>query len=516
MRVAVAVALALAARAGALDNGLGLTPQMGYSTWNDFRCDGLTADAVKRIADRIVELGLATLGYRYLNIDDCWSRELSPEGLLVEDPLAFPEGIAALVDYVHERGLLFGIYTCRGTRTCALRPGSKGLERHHAAQFAQWGVDYVKEDSCFASNEHEQAFSEYAAMRDALNSTGHPLFFSLCGWNTWYAPRGAQLANSWRIAPDCDEWANVYVAVRTNEALARFAGPGGWNDPDMLVGSHPDAAVQLTPRQVQTQFNLWAVMASPLLIGSSILRMPGSDLATYSNEEVIRINQDPLGVQGVPVWSSCPPFAPRDNWWMAPWTMPQDVARMWTRLLSTCLVAAAALIALLARALRFTRGAAPAVHGAHDPILLAPVATDGSTLADKAPSPALPRARAAIWRYCVSRGCLAAMLVLLALLSLPALAMLVAIHAMKPRAEPCQQVWVRPLEGGAAAICLVNFAPDVARIVCDAACLDQAGFPLGVHVRDVVARRDMGPVQSLDMDVPGDGGSFLFRVSPRD
>lgn len=512
--MALGRALLLAAcmrSAMALHNGLGLTPQMGYNTWNDFRCDGLNQDAVKGIADRIVELGLDKLGYRYLNIDDCWSRELSAEGLLIEDPAAFPEGMGAVVDYVHARGLLFGIYTCRGIRTCAFRPGSKDLERHHAEQFAQWGVDYIKEDSCFASNNHAHAIAEYAVMRDALNATGRPIFFSLCGWNAWYAPAGAALGNSWRIAPDCDEWANVYVAVRTNEPLARYAGPGGWNDPDMLVGSHPSAAVRFSPRQVQTQFSMWAVMASPLLIGSSILRMPASDLETYSNEEVIRISQDPLGRQGAPVWSNCPPFQPRDNWWMAPWTMPQDVAKMWTVALCTFLAVAVASVALMVRALR--------EPGLSAPLACVPEGREhlagggASSSAPQLPTPCEPLARSTCGWYSGPWIALCTLTALLVLLSVPAATMLIAIHAMKPQSDACQQVWARPLDGGAAALCFVNFALEPARVACDAECLARAGFPRGVHARDVVAHRDLGALASVDFEVPGDGGSVLLRVS---
>jgi len=202
-----------------LDNGVGLRPAMGYNTWNDLRCEGVTADAIDAIAVAMVELGLAKLGYAYLNVDDCWATATDPSGELVADPAAFPDGLPALVESVHARGLRFGLYGDRGWKTCAFRPGSGGLEPAHAAQFARWGVDYLKYDSCWASNDHDAAFKQYGAMRDALNASGRPVLYSLCGWNAWYAPRGAELANSWRIAADCDEWANVYVAVRTNEAL---------------------------------------------------------------------------------------------------------------------------------------------------------------------------------------------------------------------------------------------------------------------------------------------------------
>ena len=179
----------------ALDNGLGRTPAMGFNTWNVFRCGGVTAAAVVGVADRMVELGLVELGYTYLNIDDCWSNALAPDGSLVADPVAFPDGIRAVADAVHSRGLKLGIYSDRGLMTCAGRPASGGREAQHARQLASWGVDYLKYDSCWASNRHATAFEEYGRMRDALNATGRPILFSLCGWNAWYAPVGDQLGN---------------------------------------------------------------------------------------------------------------------------------------------------------------------------------------------------------------------------------------------------------------------------------------------------------------------------------
>eukprot|EP00992_Anisonema_acinus_P010410 TRINITY_DN6563_c0_g1_i1.p1 TRINITY_DN6563_c0_g1~~TRINITY_DN6563_c0_g1_i1.p1 ORF type:complete len:239 (-),score=49.46 TRINITY_DN6563_c0_g1_i1:193-909(-) len=144
-------------------------------------------------------------------------------------------------------------------------------------------------------------------MRDALNATGRPIYLSLCGWNAWYAPQGAVLGNSWRISRDVNAWPDVWNAVRINENLATYAGPGAWNDPDMLVGSSPHAAVHLTAAQSRTQFGLWAVMAAPLLIGSNILNLSAYDLETYTNAEVIAVNQDRLGKQGMVVSGSCPP-----------------------------------------------------------------------------------------------------------------------------------------------------------------------------------------------------------------
>jgi len=445
-----------------LDNGVGLRPAMGYNTWNDLRCEGVTADAIDAIAVAMVELELAKLGYAYLNVDDCWATATDPSGELVADPAAFPDGLPALVESVHARGLRFGLYGDRGWKTCAFRPGSGGLEPAHAAQFARWGVDYLKYDSCWASNDHDAAFEQYGAMRDALNASGRPVLYSLCGWNAWYAPRGAELANSWRIAADCDEWANVYVAVRTNEALGQHAAPGGFNDPDMLLGSDPTAPAHLTPRQVQAQFSLWAVMAAPLLIGSRLRSMPASDLATYSNPEAIAINQDALIRQGEVVWSNCPPYAPRDNWWNSPWSMPREVAVAWTSVLVTAaMLSATSALLLRRRAPRTAR------------LMLVFAACCTGYVG---------------WIWC---------------------------H--RPRLDACQQVWARPLEDGSHALCFVNFAPHAAVVGCDSACMARAGIRSPVTVRDAVRQRatDFGQVRQVDaVHLPADGGSELYRLTP--
>jgi alpha-galactosidase len=271
---------------------------MGYNTWNDFRCNINEAD-ILAAADAMVRQGLNKLGYVYVNIDDCWAKSRTSEGIIVPDPVAFPHGMKYIADYVHSKGLKFGIYTDRGTNTCAGRPGSEGFEKKDADTYAGWGVDYLKEDSCHASDDHQVAFQQYGTMRDALNATGRDIYFSLCGWNSWYAPEGWSLGNSWRIAGDCNRWPDVLNAIDTNVPLAKYARPGGWNDPDMLIGSNPSAAAHLTQEQSRTMFSLWAVMTAPLLIGSSIRDLNPWDLQTYSNTEVIAVNQDPAGRQGI-------------------------------------------------------------------------------------------------------------------------------------------------------------------------------------------------------------------------
>jgi len=281
----------------ALENGLGLRPAMGYNTWNDYLCD-VDANDIIESANALVAQGLDKVGYEYVNLDDCWAISRNEDGRIVADPQRFPNGIKAVADYVHSLGLKFGIYTDRGNWTCQRRPGSKNYEDIDAQTYASWGVDYLKEDSCYATQIHKEAFEEYGFMANALNSTSRPIYFSLCGWFPWYAPYGSTLGNSWRISDDCTDWSSVIKAIDTNAPLSQYAGPGGWNDPDMLIGSSNITAFTLTPIQSRTMFSMWSVMAAPLLIGSNIRNLSSWDLETYTNIEVIQVDQDTLGVQG--------------------------------------------------------------------------------------------------------------------------------------------------------------------------------------------------------------------------
>ncbi|CAK0870251.1 unnamed protein product, partial [Prorocentrum cordatum] len=255
------------------------------------RCGGVNARNIRRVADAFVAHGLHRFGYEYIGIDDCWAVSRNKTtGVIVEDPAAFPDGMKAVVDYVHSKGLKFGIYTDRGTSTCEGRPGSQGFEQVDARTYASWGVDLVKEDSCNAPTDHQEAFAQYALMRDALNATRRPIYFALCGWSDWYAPPGRHLGNSWRYGYDVNTWAGAWDnAISASSRLAPFAGPGGWNDPDALI----------------SEFSLWAVMAAPLQIGSNIVNLSDYDLETYTNAEVIAVDQDKLGIQGKVVWDNC-------------------------------------------------------------------------------------------------------------------------------------------------------------------------------------------------------------------
>ncbi|MFC8536111.1 NPCBM/NEW2 domain-containing protein [Streptomyces sp. NPDC057249] len=279
-------------------NGLALTPPMGFNNWNSTHCRAEFNEAmVKGIADIFVEKGLKEAGYKYVNLDDCWALpERDAEGKLVADPVRFPHGIKAVADYVHAKGLKLGIYTSAGTRTCDSvgLPGALGHEFSDARQFADWGVDYLKYDNC--NNQGVDAVERYTTMRDALAATGRPIVYSMCEWGQnkpweW----AAELGNLWRTTGDInDSWGSMLSIMKQNLPLAAAAGPGHWNDPDMLeVGNGG-----MTDTEYRTHFSMWSVMAAPLLIGSDLRTASQETFDILSNEEVIAVDQDPLGRQG--------------------------------------------------------------------------------------------------------------------------------------------------------------------------------------------------------------------------
>ncbi|MGW2474364.1 NPCBM/NEW2 domain-containing protein [Streptomyces sp. NPDC001665] len=279
-------------------NGLALTPPMGFNNWNSTHCRAeFNEEMVKGIADIFVEKGLKEAGYEYVNLDDCWAvPERDAEGKLVADPVRFPHGIKAVADYVHAKGLKLGIYTSAGTRTCDSVgiPGALGHEFSDARQFADWGVDYLKYDNC--NNQGVDAQERYTTMRDALAATGRPIVYSICEWGQnkpweW----AAELGNLWRTTGDInDSWGSMLSIMKQNLPLAAAAGPGHWNDPDMLeVGNGG-----MTDTEYRTHFSMWSVMAAPLLIGSDLRTASPETFDILSNEEVIAVDQDPLGRQG--------------------------------------------------------------------------------------------------------------------------------------------------------------------------------------------------------------------------
>ncbi|CAA7389276.1 unnamed protein product [Spirodela intermedia] len=277
-----------------LNNGLGRTPQMGWNSWNFFACN-ISETVIKDTADSLISTGLAALGYVYVNIDDCWSApSRDMKGNLVADPRTFPSGIKALADYIHEKGLKLGIYSDAGAFTCQVRPGSLFHEQNDAELFASWGVDYIKYDNCF--NLGIKPEERYPPMRDALNATGRAIFYSLCEWGVDEPALWAgKVGNSWRTTDDInDSWVSMTTIADLNDKWASYAGPGGWNDPDMLeVGNGG-----MTHQEYRAHFSIWALMKAPLLIGCDVRNMTTETLEILSNEEVIAVNQDPLGIQG--------------------------------------------------------------------------------------------------------------------------------------------------------------------------------------------------------------------------
>ncbi|XP_068640210.1 alpha-galactosidase-like [Aristolochia californica] len=280
-----------------LSNGLGASPQMGWNSWNRFHCN-IDEKLIRETADAMVSTGLAAVGYQYINLDDCWGElNRDSQGNLVPKASTFPSGIKALADYMHSKGLKFGIYSDAGTQTCSkTMPGSLGYEEQDARTFASWveGVDYLKYDNCH--NTGTSPRERYKKMSKALRNSGRATFFSICEWGqddpaTWASGVG----NSWRTTGDIsDSWESMTSLADTNDHWASYAGPGGWNDPDMLeVGNGG-----MTTEEYRSHFSIWALAKAPLLTGCDIRSMDDVTYKLLSNKEVIAVNQDGLGVQG--------------------------------------------------------------------------------------------------------------------------------------------------------------------------------------------------------------------------
>ncbi|MFF8313975.1 NPCBM/NEW2 domain-containing protein [Streptomyces lydicus] len=285
------------AAAPRLPDGLAKTPPMGFNNWNSTHCRAeFNEEMVKGIADLFLAKGLKDAGYQYVNLDDCWALPTRDgNGKLVPDPRRFPHGIKAVADYVHSKGLKFGIYTSAGIKTCnsAGFPGGLGHERSDAQQFADWGVDYLKYDNC--NNQGVDAKQRYRTMRDALKATGRPIVYSICEWGEnkpweW----ASDVGHLWRTTGDIsDSWSSMLGIAKQNLPLAPYAGPGHWNDPDMLeVGNGG-----MTDTEYRSHFSLWAMMSAPLLIGSDLRKATPETFEILSNKDVIALDQDALGKQ---------------------------------------------------------------------------------------------------------------------------------------------------------------------------------------------------------------------------
>jgi alpha-galactosidase len=284
--------------ASAVDNGLALTPPMGFNDWNSFGCN-VDEQLIEQTADLFVSSGLKDAGYDYINIDDCWMASERVDGHLVADPTKFPDGIKAVADYVHSKGLKLGIYESAGTVTCQRYPGSLGHEYTDARDFADWGVDYLKYDNCGAPSTDDSA-ADYAAryqvMADAIKATGRDMVYSVCEWGNYEPWNWAGgMSNLWRTTGDIsDNYASMLNIVKQNAVLSDHAEPGAWNDPDMLeIGNGG-----MTDTEYKSHFSLWAEMAAPLLIGTDLRAASDETMAILENEDVIAVDQDSLGKQG--------------------------------------------------------------------------------------------------------------------------------------------------------------------------------------------------------------------------
>jgi alpha-galactosidase len=280
---------------------LAKTPPMGWNSWNKFGC-GVNERLIRETADAMVTTGMKDAGYQYVNIDDCWQIRRDDAGNIVADPAKFPGGMKALADYVHRKGLKLGIYTDAGTNTCEGRPGSLNHELQDAKTYASWGIDYVKVDWCHA--EGLDPAVQYAKFRDALAQAGRPIVFSICDWGV-NAPWqwGPKTGNLWRTTEDIsDHYDRMSVIGFSQNGLEKFAGPGHWNDPDMLeVGNGG-----MTPDEYRTHMSLWALLAAPLLAGNDVTSMTAETKELLMNREVIAVDQDQAGIQGHRVWDEGP------------------------------------------------------------------------------------------------------------------------------------------------------------------------------------------------------------------
>lgn len=323
---------------------LALTPPMGWNSWNKFACN-VSEQLIRETADAMVRTGMRDAGYQYVNIDDCWHGERDSLGFIRPDSARFPSGMKALADYVHDRGLKLGVYSDAGSKTCGGKPGSRGYERQDALTYAKWGVDYLKYDWC--NTEQLNAHGAYLTMHDAIAATGRPIVLSICEWGTdkpWeWGPSVGQL---WRTTGDIyacfdciadhgtwKSWGTMQILDMQRD-LRRYAGPGHWNDPDMLeVGNG------LTASENRAHFSMWSMLAAPLIAGNDLRAMPADVASVLTNRDVVGVNQDSLGVQGfrysandsVEVW-----FKPltRGDWAMAVLNRaraPRHVVFNWNR-----------------------------------------------------------------------------------------------------------------------------------------------------------------------------------------
>jgi alpha-galactosidase len=284
--------------------GLALTPPMGFNTWNTFQTN-ISEDMLINMVDRYVASGMRNAGYKYFVLDDGWmAMQRDQNGSLVADPKKFPNGMKHFADYVHAKGLLFGIYNCAGTLTCGGYPGTRGYEYQDARLYAAWGVDYLKFDWC--NTDSINAREAYTTMSKAIKAAGRPMVFSLCEWGNhqpWVWAKS--VGHLWRTTGDIyagfegklnkGSWSALSVTniLDLQEGLRKYAGPGHWNDPDMLeVGNG------MSYNEDKAHFSLWCMLAAPLMAGNDLRKMSDQTQSILTNTDVIAVDQDTLGIEG--------------------------------------------------------------------------------------------------------------------------------------------------------------------------------------------------------------------------
>lgn len=305
--------------AQALDNGVGRTPPMGWNSWNTFGCN-INETLIRQVTDAMASNGMREAGYEYVVIDDCWfNPNRDSAGNLQGDPSRFPSGMKALGDYIHSRGLKFGIYQSPMAKTCAQyfnswpgSTGSLGHEAQDARQFAAWGVDYLKYDWCSPEGTIDDQVRTFAIMRDALAATGRPILYSINS-NSIHSKTGPQrnwgdVANIWRTTEDItNAWdtgqtngypMGIQNIINVNVPLAGYAAPGQFNDPDMMEVGRGG----MTDTEMRSHFAMWAIMAAPLIAGNDVRSMNAATRTILLNENLIAVNQDALGLQGTQIF----------------------------------------------------------------------------------------------------------------------------------------------------------------------------------------------------------------------
>jgi alpha-galactosidase len=286
------------------NDGLALTPPMGWYPWNIFGQEPQNEKLIKEIVDALVASGLKDAGYAYVGPDEgiCFYRK--DDGRLTTNLERYPSGLRGLGDYIHEKGLKYALYTDAGTHTCSdAMPGTKGHEFDDMGDFAGWRADYLKIDWC--NTEGQDIVKTYTTLSDAQLAAGRPIVHSLCSWGEGYPWRWADaVGHLWRTtadicAPGKAGWSRAMRMAFANEKLSAFAGPGHWNDPDMMIAGMPG----ISDVQGRSFFSLWCMMAAPLMAGNDLRSMSRASIETLTNLEAIAVNQDPLGVQGKIVWT---------------------------------------------------------------------------------------------------------------------------------------------------------------------------------------------------------------------